>query len=137
MTFDAPDSNVCVVRRDRSNTPLQALTLLNDPTFFEAAQALGKRILLEAPASDSPAGKIANRIDFGFRLCLARGPAAEELERLEQLYQAFLAAAHSQPEEAKQLLGGKPPEGTDAVEAAAWVALARTLLNLDEFVTRE
>jgi hypothetical protein len=137
MTFDAPDSNVCVVRRDRSNTPLQALTLLNDATFFEAAQALARRILAETPASDSAAGVTTDRLRYGFRLCLARQPSAWELERLEQLYQALLAAASSQPEEASKLAGDKPPVGLDIAEAAAWVAVSRTLLNLDEFVTRE
>jgi hypothetical protein len=137
MTFDAPDSNVCAVRRERSNTPLQALTLLNDISFFEAAQALGKRIVSETPATDSAAGNTADRLRYGFRLCLAREPDTWELQRLEQLYRAMLDNCRAQPEEAKKLIGDKPPQGIDSAEAAAWVALARTLLNLDEFVTRE
>ncbi len=137
MTFDAPDSNVCVVRRERSNTPLQALTLLNDTSFFEAAQSLGRRIVTETPPNDSVAGLVTDRLRYGFQVCLAREPNTWELERLEQLYQALLAESRSQADEAEKLLGAKPPAGIDAAEAAAWVAVARTLLNLDEFVTRE
>jgi hypothetical protein len=136
MTFDAPDSNVCVVRRERSNTPLQALTLLNDTVFFEGAQGLGRRIVTEFPASESLA-TVTARIHYGFRLCLSREPSALELERLEQLYQTFLSACQADPEAAAKMVGDKKAEGIDVTEAAAWVAVARTIMNLDEFVTRE
>lgn len=135
MTFDAPDSNVCVVRRERSNTPLQALTLLNDATFFEAAQALGRRILAESPMIEGSEAT-TSRLDHAFRLCLAREPSEAELARLEQLHQVLLASCRAQPEESKKLIG-TPPAGVETAEAASWVVLARTLLNLDEFVTRE
>jgi hypothetical protein len=127
LTFDAPDSNVCSVRRDRSNTPLQALTLLNDTVFVECAQALGRRIATEM------AGPPAERIRGAFRLCLAREPNADELVVLCRLHEQLAESCRSQPEETAKLCGGKA--GTP--EAAAWIALARTLLNLDEFVTRD
>jgi hypothetical protein len=131
MAFDAPDSTVCCVRRERSNTPLQALTLLNDTVFVECAQALGKRLLEEKPVD------VPERIRYAFRLCLAREPSSLELERLVQLYQDLLTTCRSNPDAAAKLVGkGKLAEG-DVAEAAACVALARTLLNLDEFVTRE
>jgi hypothetical protein len=130
-TFDSPDANVCVVRRERSNTPLQALTLLNDAVFVEAAQALAQRVLEEKHATD------AKRITRAFRLSLGRAPAQAESDRLTKLLGTFRALAAKEPEEAAKLLGPHKPEGVPAPEAAAWVALARTLLNLDEFVTRE
>src|SRR5207237_7392924 len=80
VTFDAPDSNLCCVRRERSNTPLQALTLLNDPVFFECAQALGRRL------SQHPAGSEQERLRFAVRSCLSREPSPRELERLQRLY---------------------------------------------------
>jgi hypothetical protein len=130
MTFDAPDSNVCVVRRERSNTPLQALTLLNDTVFVECAQALGRRVLAEAPPGD------AERLRYAFRLCVAREPTPAELSRLSRLLGDFRSLCRAKPEEAARL-AGQPKAGGDVAEAAAWVALARSLLNLDEFVTRE
>jgi hypothetical protein len=130
MTFDAPDSNVCCVRREKSNTPLQALTLLNDTVFVECAQALGKRIVEENK------GDTRERLRYGFRLCVSREPVPTELNRLARLYDELLALCAAKPDEAAKLLGKIKPAG-DAAEAAAWVALARTLLNLDEFVTRE
>ncbi len=131
LTFDAPDSNVCVVRRERSNTPLQALTLLNDTVFVECAQALGRRIVTEQP------GGPADRIRYAFRLCLAREPSRAEVDRLEQLFEELLQTCRARPAEAAKLAGKRPAAGTSAAETAAWVALARAIMNLDEFVTRE
>jgi hypothetical protein len=130
MTFDAPDSNVCVVRREKSNTPLQALTLLNDTVFVECAQALGKRVL------DEKTGETPDRLRLAFRLCVSREPSPTERSRLTKLHDDLLALCKAKPDEAAKLLGKAKPTG-DRAEAAAWVALARTLLNLDEFVTRE
>jgi hypothetical protein len=129
MTFDAPDSNVCVVRREKSNTPLQALTLLNDAVFVECAQAFAQRIMA---AKQTP----EERLRCAFRLCVAREPAPVELSRLLRLHDDLLAMCKANPAEAAKLLGKTKPVG-DAAEAATWVALARTLLNLDEAVTRE
>jgi hypothetical protein len=119
MTFDAPDGVLCCVRREKSNTPLQALTLMNDAAFVECAQALGRRVLASKD----------DRIDFLFRVCLARTPSAAERAELSRLHQELSAAAQANPEEAARLAGN--------ADAAAWVALARAMMNLDEFVTRE
>ncbi len=129
-TFDAPDSNTACTRRERSNTPLQALTLLNDPVFMEAAQALGKRVLKEGP--DDAAG----RVDYAFRLCLGRAPSNSEAARLLALHADMLQSFRKAPAAAKKFAGaGASAEG--AAEQAAWTAVARIILNLDEFVTRE
>jgi len=130
MTFDAPDSNVCVVRRERTNTPLQALTLLNDPVFVECAQALGRQL------HEEQAGDVKERIRFAIRVSLGREPTPPETARLERLHTELLSLAKSRPEEAVKLVGPRKPIG-DAAEAAAWVGLARAIMNLDEFVTRE
>jgi hypothetical protein len=132
MTFDSPDSNVCVVRRERSNTPLQALTLLNDQVFVECARALARRVL--ADTANAPE---CERVDRAVRLCLGREPVAAERQRLLSLLTDLRKLADEKPAEAANLLGGPPPAGVSPAEAAAWVAVARTLLNLDEFVTRE
>jgi hypothetical protein len=131
LTFDAPDGNLSCSRREKTNTPLQALTLLNDTVFVDCAQALGKRIVEEKPADTK------ERIRHGFRLCLGREPSVQELDRLQRLFAELLSMCKAKPEEAVKLAGKQPPAGVDAAEAAAWVALSRTLLNLDEFVTRE
>jgi hypothetical protein len=129
MTFDGPDSNLCCVRRERSNTPLQALTLMNDTVFVECAQALGKR-LLEAK------GETKDRLRLGWRLCVSREPTSTELTRLTRLHEELLALCKARPELAAKL-AGKVAKGVDAAEAATWTALARMMMNLDEFVTRE
>jgi hypothetical protein len=125
VAFDGPSGEQCLARREVSNTPLQALTLLNDAVFVEAAQALGKLAAAE-PGTDR------DRAAFLFRRCLSRAPAPEEAARLE----AFVARQKARFE-AKELdpaaLGGP---GADAARAA-WTAAARALLNLDEFVTKE
>src|SRR5262249_710872 len=130
-TFDAPDGVLCTVRREKSNTPLQALTLLNDAVFVECARALGRRILAES------AGPTERRLDYAFRLCLARPPTAKEREVLSGLHRDLTALARSGGKEVARLLGSDAIAVPDRAEAAAWVALARALMNLDEFVTRE
>ena len=132
ITFDAPDSNVCCARRERSNTPLQALTLLNDSVFVECARALGKRIV-----TDKPGAGIHERIRYAFQLCLAREPLAGELATLSAVFDEFRQKAKANPDTAGKLIGQAEPAGADMSEQAAWVALARTVMNLDEFVTRE
>ena len=106
--FDAPDAFSACTRRNRSNTPLQALTLLNDAAFVDFADALGRRIQAEAPVWD--------RVAFGFRLCTGREPRAMERQRLEELFDV---------------------ERRQVGEAGAWQTVARVLLNLDETITRE
>jgi hypothetical protein len=107
-TFDAPDAQVPCTRRNRSNTPLQALHLANDPTFMEIAKGLANRITKEGPADD--AGKLA----YAFKLCYCRAPSKLEQDRL-------LTYLQSQQQ----------------TKVGAWTMVARVLLNLDEFVTRE
>jgi len=132
MTFDCPDSNVTNLNRARSNTPLQALTLLNDPVFVECAQHLAKRMMQEAPETT------AERVRWAFRLCLAREPSKMELARLVRLLeeQAAFFAEHA-PEEAERLASVQPETIDETALAAAHVVLARAIMNLDEFVTRE
>jgi cytochrome c553 len=128
--FDAPDSNVTCSRRRRSNTPLQSLNLLNDPVFFEAAQAFALRVLGDAP------GEFNDKLDYAFELSLGRGPTQRERERMSQYSSAELAAYRADPKAAAAML---PVEiaNTSTEERAAWTAISRVLLNLDEFITRE
>jgi hypothetical protein len=128
--FDAPDWSVTCTRRERSNTPLQALTLLNDPVFFECAQALGHRL------ASAPTQSVRERLRFGFRLCLARVPTAEESARLERLYADQHRLLASNPASAHALAGAPGQPLAPVVDTAAFIAVARTLLNLEEFVTR-
>jgi mono/diheme cytochrome c family protein len=132
MTFDAPDSNVCCVRRERSNTPLQALTLLNDSVFVECAQALGRRI-----ASECGCALPRERIQYAFRICLARDPSDEEASILARSYETLLKEFQARPEESAKIVGTSGSQGSDRTEVAAWIAIGRTIMNLDEFVTRE
>ncbi len=127
--FDAPDSNTTCTRRRRSNTPLQALNLLNDPVFFEAAQALARRVLLEDPQPQT-------RLDYAFELCLGRPPQARERERLSRYLDSERTAFLTDKKSAAAMLPFDI-EGTTPDQRAAWVATSRVLLNLDEFITRE
>ena len=134
MTFDAPSREFCVVRRVRSNTPLQALTLLNDPVYIEAAQALGRRVLVEKSKAND-----RERIEHAFRLAVARKPTREEASRIAALLEAkrveFAADAKSAESFATSQLG-KLPDGLTPTEAAAWTVVANVLLNLDELITK-
>jgi hypothetical protein len=111
MNFDAPGRTACTVQRSRSNTPLQALTLLNDQVYVEAAQALAKRVVREVPT-----GSAEERVRHAFRLCLARSPAPVEVAALLALFEQQ-RAAHGE-------------------EVAGWTAVATALLNLDEMITK-
>jgi hypothetical protein len=126
-TFDGPSGEVCLARREVSNTPLQALTLLNDPAFVEAAQALGREMA-------GRSGSVAERIDYLFRRCLTRPPEAAEKDMLIGFYEAQKARLARKELDAAAVAGPGPG---DAVERAAWTALARALLNLDEAITKE
>jgi hypothetical protein len=130
MAFDAPNGNVACTRRPRSNTPLQSLNLLNDPVFFEAAQGLAYRIILEGQ------GGFKERLRFAYGVTLAREPAAPEVERLARYYDQELNGLRGDPKAVTALFPGRL-DGVPQVEAAAWVELSRVLLNLDEFITRE
>jgi hypothetical protein len=126
-TFDAPNREVCALRRPRSNTPLQALVTLNDPVYVEAAQALGKRMA-------SVGGSAEDKMRFGFESCLVRLPRMAEVKRLVELYEGARADYQKQPERAKEMAGAT--ENGDVAELAAWTTVANVLLNLDEFLMR-
>lgn len=129
--FDAPAAVTTCTRRMRSNTPLQALTLLNDSGHHEFARALAARVLKEGLLTD------AARIDYAFRLCLARHPSEREQSKLGAFLAGQLDHFQQRPREAWAILGAIPAEGTDVIRLAGWTATARVLLNLDEFITRE
>ena len=132
LTFDAPESTVCCIRREESNTPLQALTLLNDAVFVECSQALARRVLTEQAR-----GSGDDRIQHLFRLCLARDPSDREMEILRRLQVQFVANCRKNPKTSTALIGNFRCKEWSVPENAAWVALARTVMNLDEFITRE
>ena len=131
-TFDAPEREFCTVRRSRTNTPLQALLLLNGPQFVEAARHLGQRMLQEGGVSTE------EQITYGFRLVTARMPSATELKILRQEYEQGrqrIGDAESSP--AILRVGDSPlPTGVDLRELAAMTGVARLLLNLNESITR-
>jgi hypothetical protein len=131
-TFDAPNREVCTLRRNRTNTPLQALVTLNDPVYIEAAQALARRM---AAGGGTPADKARE----GFRLCLVRPPVEKEIQRLLALHSEALAAYKQDSKKAADMATnpiGPVPAGADVEELAAWTAVANTLLNLDETVMK-
>ena len=133
LLFDVPFRETCALRRPRSNTPLQALNLLNDPTYVEAARFLAQRMLKEADGTPDA------RLTHGFRLVLARLPADVELAVLRRAHERAAADFAADPAAAKALLavGRKPADaGLDPVELAAYATVASTILNLDETVTK-
>ena len=132
-TFDAPDRETCIVRRSRTNTPLQALVLLNDPTYIEASRKLAERILREGGRSTE------ERLAFAFTSVMARPPTSHELAVLRVVYQKQLARFRELPDAATSLLkiGESPADPAfDAAELAAWAMVASTILNTDEAVTK-
>jgi hypothetical protein len=134
MSFDAPSRELICTRRPRTNTPLQALTTLNDPSFVEAAEALARRVMKEAAADTN------KRAAHAFRLCVSRMPNARELKRLVALYDQELGRFKQDPVAAEKMATaelGKPPENLDLAELAAWTVVANVLLNLDETITKE
>ncbi|MEX2176088.1 MAG: DUF1553 domain-containing protein [Pirellulaceae bacterium] len=138
MTFDAPDSNECTVRRQTSNTPLQALTLWNDPVFFEAARSLARRTVSDIPSSEAPWQTVRARAAHAFQLGLARQPSETEVADLVALYHAHWQLAAADETSARQMVGPEPPPANCGIaELAAWIGVGRTILNLDEFITRE
>jgi hypothetical protein len=134
LAFDASTREECTVERPRSNTPLQALVLLNDPTYVEAARVLAARAMREGGAATS------DRLRCAFRLALARAPAPRESELLTALYEKHLRQYAADPEAAKRLLqigDARPPDDLSVVELAAWTSVTRALLNLHESITRD
>ncbi len=131
-TFDAPNREVCTLRRDRTNTPLQALVTLNDPVYVEAAQSLGRRM------AGHP-GTLPEKIQHGFQLCVTRPPHPKEAERLLALYQLALKRFQANPAQALKMATeplGALPKNANPPEYAAWSLVGNVLLNLDEMFMR-
>ena len=132
-TFDAPSREACSVRRERTNTPLQALLLMNDPQYFEAARQLAARILTKG-GSDAVA-----RLDYGFRLVTARHPSASEQVVLKESLDRLLAKYQKDADSATKVIAvGESPVNKELnpSELAAYTMVANLLLNLDEVVTK-
>lgn len=132
--FDAPNADFACVRRVRSNTPLQALTTLNDPVFVEAAQAMGLRIWKEGGPDER------SRAKYAFRLAVGRRPTNDEVRDLVRL--ALKERRHFHGDTARAVLvaapdPANPPPGVDLHRVAPWAMVARVLLNMDETITRE
>ncbi len=128
VSFDATARYTCTVKRSRSNTPLQALTLLNDPVYVEAAMALARRVVTEKPAAD-----LDDRLHHAVGLCLGRPPRPAELSVLRQLHDSSRAAT-----DPRALFANFPvPRNVSMEEFAGWYAVATALLNLDETITRQ
>jgi hypothetical protein len=126
VTFDGPSGEACLARREVSNTPLQALTMLNDTVQTDCAKAIGKR-------AAEHEGTTEGRAAFVFRLCLVRPPKPDELALLVKFFESQRSRFATDPDRA-DAVGGK---GDGAADRAAWASVARAVLNLDEFVTRE
>jgi hypothetical protein len=131
-TFDAPNRETCVIRRDRSNTPLQAFVTLNDPVFIEASQALARRLMKEASTDEA-------RLRRAYVLCLAREPDAAEVTTLQTLLARSLQEYRADTKLAEQMATqplGPADKGTDLAVLAAWTAVSSVIMNLDEFLMR-
>lgn len=130
MSFDATSREYCTVRRVRTNTPLQALTTLNDEAAMEAARGLARR-MIEEGGDDLNA-----RLIYGFRACVARTPEGKEIERLTALYRRQLDNFAANAVEAGKIARDHSTKAS-AAESAAWTMVANVLLNLDETLTKE
>jgi hypothetical protein len=141
QTFDAPIGEVACARRSRSNTPLQALTTLNEPLFMECARALAVKLLTDGGATDS------QRLAYAVRRCLSRDPKSDEQKVLSDFLDRQKERFHrdgvdpwpllARDATAKQKLTAAIPAGTTPGDLAAWTAVARVILNLDETITKE
>jgi len=133
ITFDAPSREACRARRERTNTPLQALITLNDPQYFEAARHLGYRMMHEGGTEE------AARLRYGFKLATGRSPCDSECNVLEESLAAQKAHYGADPEAAKKTIsvGESPvPDDVPPTELAAYTMVANLILNLDEVLTR-
>ena len=131
--FDAPEREFCQVRRPQTNTPLQALVLLNDPTYLEASRKIAERVMREG------GGAIDKRIAFAFHLATARAPSANEMKVLRATFDRRLAEFKTKPEVAMELLSigeSTRDDKLDASELAAYTTVASMVLNLDEVITK-
>ncbi len=132
-TFDAPNRDTCVVRRARTNTPLQALVLMNDPVYTEAAQALARRVIEKGGVTT------AKKAAFAVQACLIRPATEAEVARLVKLYDEAKQKFEKDAPKATQFATnplGPLPKGVDAADAAAWTVVANVILNLDEMLMK-
>jgi hypothetical protein len=125
--FDAPTRETCTVRRVRTDTPLQALTTLNDPVFFEAADALAKRVIDEAGPTP------ANRAALAFRLCTGHRAKPGEVTSIVRNYESQLQDFRQHPDLVAKVAGHTAKDA----DTAAWIMVSNALLNLDETITKE
>jgi len=132
IVFDCPSSNVTNVKRTLSNTPLQALTTLNNLVFVEASQGLAKRVLTQPGLNDDD-----DRVKFAFTVCASRPPNSNEQARFIDLLQQSRAYYKTNPQDAKKLANRHAPDGVPIQDTAAWVATARIMMNMDQVLTRE
>jgi hypothetical protein len=134
LVFDAPFRETCTVKRSRTNTPLQALNLLNDPTYLEACRGVAERMFSEANATPD------SRLTHAFRLLLARVPKPAELSLLQHSLSQHLAHFKANPQAAKDLLSvgeHRPPTNLHPEELAAYTAVSSAILNSDEWIHKE
>jgi hypothetical protein len=136
VTFDAPNREVCTIRRNRTNTPLQALVTLNDPVYIECAQMLARHMAAAGATA-------AEKARLGFRICLTRPPYAGELNRLVELYEQSRTHFTRHEDLARQLVSSSGATSSDSggenahvTELAAWTVVANVLLNLDEMLMK-
>ena len=133
VTFDAPNRDVCTISRNRTNTPLQSLVMLNDPVYIEAAQALARQAIEHS-------NTVEDQITYAFRRCLSRPPRENEQKMLVRLYNDSHTRLATQPKAAAKLATaplGELPTTIDAVDAAAMTVVGNVLLNLDEMVLKK
>lgn len=131
-TFDAPNREVCTVRRDRTNTPLQALVTMNDPVYVEAAQSLARKMISSGDTSPE-------QLKSGFELCLSRPPTKQELDRLVQLFEQVRVRYAEDAELARKMATdpiGPAPKDKDLADLAALTVAGNVLLNLDEMLMK-
>ena len=130
LTFDAPDRQLCTLRRIRTNTPLQALTLLNDPFFVEAARGLARRVMQKGGAG------VDAKASYAFRLCVARPPSKPELQKIVEFYDREKTRFERDRVDAAELASVSRSKG-NAAEEAAWTMVSNVLLNMDETITKD
>jgi len=133
MNFDAPDLYYCVVRRQKTATPLQSLVLMNDPQFIEAARMCGERMLKES------GNNMEQRIDFAYKLLIGRSPRKEELDRTINLYKAELLEFKDNPDRVRDWLSVGEVAVDPALDPALLAAsatIASALMNFEEFVMK-
>ncbi len=152
-TFDAPSREACTVRRERTNTPLQALLLMNEPQMIEASRALAERVLREtcdcctdtdAVATGAKGAGGASAIDVQrltrmFRLAAGRTPDARELAELSAALSDFRTHYRGRPDDARKLIEtgeSRPDRSLPPAELAAWTMVGNVILNLDEVITK-